>query len=344
MAVWLTDLADVVRAGGGLEVVEVPGWRTRGHGGLTSVDGIVAHHTAGPASGDYPSGPVLADGRPGLSGPLANLGLARSGRVHVVAAGLAYHAGQVQLTTYGNGRRIGIEAEATGRDGVSSDWPAVQMSAYWRLCAILAVAYHFPASEVLGHKEVCYPRGRKIDPHPVDMASFREQVDRLIPVLQSTSRDTTARTIPGPRSQRPVLSRGNRGSAVRALQQRLDSTGWDVDATGVFDEQTRRAVMGVQVAAGLVPDIVVGPRTWPVVDAGRRPRFTVKGNVGQGDRGADVVDVQRALTRVGIPTDDDGVFGPLTARGVRRRQAQLDLDDDGIVGTWTAAGLGGRRV
>lgn len=342
MAVWLTDLADHVRAGG-LRVVEVPGWRTRGHGGLTSVDGVVAHHTAGPASGDYPSRSIVVDGRPGLDGPLANLGLARSGTVHVVAAGLAYHAGQVQQTTYANGRRIGIEAEATGRDGVSTDWPAEQLSAYWRLCAVLAVAYHFPVSEVLGHKEVCYPRGRKIDPHPVDMGAFREQVARIAATLR-TSRDVPVRTIPAPRAERPVLARGNRGSAVKALQQRLDALAWDVDATGVFDEQTRRAVLGVQVAAGLVPDAVVGPRTWGVVDGGRRPRFTTATDLAQGDHGGDVVDVQRALTRVGIPTDDDGVFGPTTRRNVRRRQAQLDLPDDGVVGTWTAAALGGRRA
>ena len=343
MAVWLTDLADIVR-GAGLDVVEVPGWRTRGHGGMTSVDGIVAHHTAGPASGDYPSRTIVVDGRPGLSGPLSNLGLARSGKVYVIAAGLAYHAGQGQQTTYSNDRRIGIEAEATGRDRVSTDWPQVQLVAYWRLCAALAVAYHFPASQVLGHKEVCYPRGRKIDPHPVDMGSFREQVSRVMVALQSTSRDVPERTVPAPRTDRPVLSRGNRGSAVRALQQRLDALKWDVDVTGTFDEQTRRAVLGVQVAAGLVPDIVVGPRTYGALDGGRRPRFVIAGNLSQGARGADVVDVQRALTRVGIPTDDDAVFGPATARSVRRRQVQLDLDDDGIVGVWTAAALGGRRA
>ncbi|CAF1082927.1 unnamed protein product, partial [Adineta ricciae] len=46
----LTGLADILR-GAGLNVVEVAGWRTRGHGVMSSVKGIVVHHTAGPASG-----------------------------------------------------------------------------------------------------------------------------------------------------------------------------------------------------------------------------------------------------------------------------------------------------
>ena len=50
---YLTDLADAVRSSG-LTVVEVPGWKTRGHGPMSDVLGIVAHHTAtsNAASGD----------------------------------------------------------------------------------------------------------------------------------------------------------------------------------------------------------------------------------------------------------------------------------------------------
>jgi hypothetical protein len=76
-------------------VVEVDGWRSRGHGGMDTLEGVVLHHTAGPASGDYPSLRVVRDGRPGLAGPLAQLGLARSGTIFVIAAGLSYHAVRV---------------------------------------------------------------------------------------------------------------------------------------------------------------------------------------------------------------------------------------------------------
>ena len=120
---YLLDLPAILRRAPGLAVVEHPGWRTRGHGGMTSADGVVCHHTAGPAAGVSPSLGVIVDGRPDLPGPLAHLFLDRAGVVHVVAAGLAYHAGQVRSTAYTTGRRIGIEAAATGRAGVPTDWP-----------------------------------------------------------------------------------------------------------------------------------------------------------------------------------------------------------------------------
>lgn len=336
----LTELDRVVRLSG-LPVDEVPGWRTRGHGGMTAVDGAVCHHTAGPRSGDFPSRGVLVDGRPGLDGPLCNLGLTRSGRVVLIAAGLAWHAGAVRSTSYVNARRIGIEAEATGLDGVPTDWTDEQVDAYARLCAALAIGYHFDASDVLGHKEVCWPVGRKIDPHPFDMAAHRQRVERYIGVLGGVSRGGTRPTIPA-QGGRPVLAKGNRGSAVRQLEVRLTALQWRPGSVeGLFDADVDRAVLGLQVAAGLVPDRVVGPRTWRALDGGQRPRFTVSGLVRPGEVSDDVADVQRALTRVGIPTKVDRDYGPATLRGVKRRQVQLDLDDDGVVGRDTAAALGG---
>lgn len=73
----LTDLASILRTAD-LDVVEVDGWQTRGHDGMKSVKGILIHHTAGPATGDFPSLNVVRDGRPDLVGPLAQLGLGRT--------------------------------------------------------------------------------------------------------------------------------------------------------------------------------------------------------------------------------------------------------------------------
>jgi hypothetical protein len=167
---YLTDLADVARSAG-LKVVEVDGWRTRGHGRFVAVDTIVCHHTAGPKLGNMPSLGVVTRGRADLAGPLCNYGLARDGTVYVVAAGYAWHAGQVRQHTYGNAYAIGIEAEGTGRDS----WPSVQMDAYARLCAALCAHYGVPVGRVLGHKEVCAPVGRKSDPN-FDMGAFRARV------------------------------------------------------------------------------------------------------------------------------------------------------------------------
>ena len=80
----LTDLADVLR-GAGLTVVERPGWQSRGHGPMSGVRCVVLHHTAGPATGEAPSLGVVENGRPDLTGPLAQLVLGRSGTWYVVA-------------------------------------------------------------------------------------------------------------------------------------------------------------------------------------------------------------------------------------------------------------------
>jgi len=152
-------------------VVETQGWKSRGHGPFTAVETIVCHHTAGPATGNMPSLGVVKDGRPGLSGPLCNLGLARDGTVYVVAAGIAWHAGVVRSSAYQNTHAIGIEAEATG----TGPWSSVQMDAYAKLCRALCDHYRIPISRVLGHKEVCSPPGRKIDPN-FDMGAFRKRV------------------------------------------------------------------------------------------------------------------------------------------------------------------------
>jgi hypothetical protein len=172
----LTNLASVLHAAG-LNVVEEPGWRTRGHGEMTSVQTVVCHHTAGPATGELPSLGTVRDGRPGLSGPLAQLMLGRSGTWYVIAAGLCYHAGVVLRPSYANENAIGVEAEATGVDS----WPTLQYDSYARGCAALTKAYGLRVSDVLGHKEVASPLGRKSDPN-FSMSDFRSRVTDYLTV------------------------------------------------------------------------------------------------------------------------------------------------------------------
>ena len=108
---------------------------------MSGVEGVVLHHTAGAATGDYPSLAVVRDGRPGLPGPLAHLGLARSGTVYVIAAGLAYHAGASDWAGFVdlNATFLGIEGESVG---TRDDWTPAQRDAYPRLvAALLEVGY-----------------------------------------------------------------------------------------------------------------------------------------------------------------------------------------------------------
>ncbi|CAF1212538.1 unnamed protein product [Rotaria sordida] len=171
----LTNLADILRRAG-LRVIEQPGWKTRGHGKMASVKSILIHHTAGPSKGEYPSLGVVRDGRKDLPGPLAQLGLGRSGTWYVIAAGRCYHAGKtINDSIFGNSNSIGIEAEGTGTPPDNTGhryWPPVQWKSYVRGVKALQAAYGVPTARVLGHKEAAVPKGRKVDPN-FSMTEFR---------------------------------------------------------------------------------------------------------------------------------------------------------------------------
>ena len=70
----------------------------------------------------------------------------------------------------------------------------------------------------------------------------------------------------------PTLRKGDRGSAVTALQKRLNALRyWCGTPDGSFGHLTQQAVFAVQKAAGLGRDGVVGARTWGALDAGKQP-------------------------------------------------------------------------
>ena len=156
----------------GLPYTEVAGWKTRGRREMGTIRTITCHHTATPRSvkrsTDYPTMGVVRDGRPGIPGPLAQIGLGRSGRVYLIAAGVANHAGRSRAVSMTNPHAIGIEAE-----GAMEAWPKAQYDAYVRLVA--ALANEFPGVQILGHKESASPPGRKNDPS-FNMNSFRKAV------------------------------------------------------------------------------------------------------------------------------------------------------------------------
>ena len=177
---FLTDLADVVRTSG-LHVIEVDGWQTRTEAhypsGMGSPRGVVCHHTGSVgAAGDYPTLNTIIHGRVDLPGPLAQLGLGRSGTVYVIAAGLCYHAGDGSWPGLrGNWDCIGIEAES---EGYGRDWTPEQRDAYPRLCAALCDGYAIDAALVIAHRE--WAPQRKVDPTGIDMTQLRATVSDLL--------------------------------------------------------------------------------------------------------------------------------------------------------------------
>ena len=265
MAYTLTWLETVLK-NAGLKVALVDGWQDRGHGDVGSIKGIICHHTAGPKTGNMPSLKLVTQGRPDLSGPLSQLCLGRDGTFYVVAAGLAWHAGAGNWKgiTTGNTSFIGIEAENTGINDPKNPlndtpWPAVQMDAYQR--GVAAILQHIGQDESMccGHKEYALPKGRKPDP-TFNMDDFRHVVGTI---LNKTAPAPTL--IPAQdEKDRPTLRRGAQGDWVLVLQKQLGLSGTAVD--GKFGPTTEATVRRFQRDKGLVPDGIVGPKTWILLD------------------------------------------------------------------------------
>lgn len=172
---WLADAARLT----GYPVIEVPNWRSRGHGPMRVLEGVVGHHTANPQRGDYPSLRIVRDGRSDLAGPLAQFGLGRSGTIYVIAAGLSYHAGASRwagFTDLGD-EFLGIEAESAG---TRDDWTPEQRDCYPRLCAALLFYMRRGPDRFGFHKEVCRPKGRKIDAAYWDGNAMRDRIGWLL--------------------------------------------------------------------------------------------------------------------------------------------------------------------
>jgi hypothetical protein len=214
-----------------------------------------------------PSLNTLVKGRSDLAGPLAQLGLGRDGTYYVIAAGRCYHAGKGiwKGLTNGNSNFIGIEAENTG---LADDfpWPAVQVDAYHRGVAAILKHIGRGADFCAGHKEYALPKGRKPDPS-LDMNTFRSSVAGILngsapaPVL-IPAEDPPAH--PGAPPGRRTLRRGATGEVVKQVQAKV---GVVPDGAGTFGPKTEAAVRVFQRQQGLVPDGIVGPKTWAALDA-----------------------------------------------------------------------------
>ena len=349
----------------GVKYKKVSGWSSRGHGSMGSIKTIVAHHTAGPLRGNSPSLNVVAYGRPGLSGPLSQLFLARDGTVYLVAAGLSYHAGRVRSNSYSNSHSIGIEAENTG---LSNDpWPAHQIDAYAKLCKALCKEFGLSTSRVLGHREVCSPAGRKSDPS-FSMSDFRKKVGGAKGGVSSgggtsggsskSYESASAKHEVGSR----VMGKYDGGSDVYWLQRRLYKLGYDIDTRfdKLFGPNVEKAVRALQKDAKITVDGLAGKDTIaaakvakvkrnlpskpkhakPKSDSFPLPkghfyytedrRSTVHSGYWSKDRPA----IRKIQKKVG--TGVDGGYGAKTKVAVMRWQKKHGLKADGAVGvsTW----------
>jgi hypothetical protein len=247
----------------GLKVGLVRGWEQRGRREFGQTLGVMCHHTAGLAKdkGNMPTLRTLIDGRRDLPGPLAHLGLGRDGTYYVIAAGVANHAGAGTWLgiTQGNDHFIGIEAENTGH--ADDPWPEVQLDAYRRGCAAILQHVGLRADHCVAHKE--YAPTRKCDPS-FDMREFRRDLEAIMAGSVAPP-ELIPRAEPGRPSGgagRPTVRRSSRDHAVAQLCVALGLPPHDI-----FDVALEVAVREFQRRHQLVPDGIVGPKTWAAIDA-----------------------------------------------------------------------------
>jgi hypothetical protein len=256
--VWATWLADAARLTG-YPVNEVSGWKSRGHGQMSSIQGVVGHHTAtsAKAAGDYPSLAIVRDGRSDLPGPLSNLGLGRSGTIYVIAAGLCYHAGASAWAGFTslNSTFLGIEAENDG----SGNWTDAQLDAYPKLVGALLKQMGRGVERYVSHRTCATPAGRKPDPAKISDDWMRERAHLFM------SGGTVPPAVPAAGTPR-TLRRGDTGDDVRELQRVLNAWYGGVAQDGVFGAITEASVKRAQKNTPPQPklddDGICGPLTW----------------------------------------------------------------------------------
>jgi peptidoglycan hydrolase-like protein with peptidoglycan-binding domain len=154
-----------------------------------------------------------------------------------------------------------------------------------------------------------------------------------------------------------TLHKGDRGHDVRVLQDFLTRAGYSTPIAGIFGPQTLRNVRRFQRAHHMTVDGVVGGGTSRALrtiaarrahaqqreqaDSGRGSQHMGDRTLKKGMRGHDVRVLQDYLSRNGVTTPVDGVFGPGTLRNVRRFQRAHGLTVDGVVGPGTQQTLRG---
>jgi N-acetyl-anhydromuramyl-L-alanine amidase AmpD len=254
----------------GVEVLELPGWETRGADWARVPRGIVDHHDASTRkAGEWGALGIIRDGRPDVPGPLAQFQIGRCldgvARVAVVAAGRANHAGKGgpllgAPRDSGNSWLYGAEA---ANDGVSEPYTDAAHRAHDILFRAVIDVCRVGASNVVGHRE--WAPGRKSDPR-YDMGWRRSRVAAV-----STGGGSAPVPSTTPPGGRPLLREPFTGEPVRAVQafmRRVFPTyAGALVVDGVFGPSMRAVVVEFQRRSKLTPDGVIGPKTWAALES-----------------------------------------------------------------------------
>lgn len=172
----------------------------------------------------------------------------------------AYHAGDGARGP-GNMYGIGIEiCEFTGGNAAARRDRAEDNAAW--LVAQLLRQYGWSVDKVKQHHD--FSPWKKDCPH-VLRPRWGKWLDRVQHYLADGQKGE-AKTM-----AHPVLRKGDKGQAVKELQEALKRLGHDPGPIdGIFGPKTEAAVQSFQQAAKITVDGIVGPQTWAALEAALR--------------------------------------------------------------------------
>lgn len=147
---------------------------------------IVIHSTEGAFSG------AISWLRNPDSKASAHYIVARDGRIVqlVDTSECAWHAGESRFPRAADAKRsavkssinnvsVGIECEHfDGHD--NHDWPLEQLESVAGICKLLMKKWNIPIENIVGHKDICIPVGRKVDPVNFPWQALRELIEKAV--------------------------------------------------------------------------------------------------------------------------------------------------------------------
>ena len=138
------------------------------------------------------------------------------------------------------------------------------------------------------------------------------------------------------------LAEGARGEAVVEMQRALTKAGFPLADDGIFGPKTHHALLEFQAAHGIEQTGRLGPTTLSFLDrvghapvAGLDAVKAGKAEIGLGQRGTAVADLQARLGRLGFPVHGTGVFGTATENALQAFQRAHGVETTGRLGKTT---------